>query len=279
MRYFIQLSYKGTHYRGWQQQAKVVSVQGTLIEAVAKMTHQRAHIQGCGRTDAGVHATRYYAHIDLPEGVFDNYDPVDRINRILPTSIRVLSWIQVADSADAQLHATSRTYRYLFHNYPSPFLEDTSYYLPELDKLDASAIDKALEILKEQRDFRALCIQPERHPHTRCKIYEAQFVRSDKGGYFEFTASRFLRKMVRLTVRNLLDVGLGILSVDDFRKHLIVDQSFERQLAIQPHGLHLWDVSYPFFSADSTQGILLGDKMINFAPAKKIKQHGINIRN
>ena len=269
MRYFIQLSYKGTHYRGWQQQATVASVQGTLIEAVAKMTRHRVHIQGCGRTDAGVHATKYYAHIDLPDGILGHYDPVERINRILPTSIRVQAWIQVAGTADAQLNATSRTYRYLFHSYPSPFLEDTSYYFPELAKLDTVLIEKALDILKAQRDFRALCIQPDRHPHTRCKMYQARFVRTDIDGFFEFTASRFLRKMIRLSVRNLLDIGLGTLSVADFEKFLTIDQAFPSQIAIQPHGLHLWDVSYPFLTVDSLEGSLQGDKMINFAPAKK----------
>ena len=56
-RYFIQLSYKGTNYHGWQIQPNAISVQEVLVKAFSTILREEIEITGAGRTDAGVHAS------------------------------------------------------------------------------------------------------------------------------------------------------------------------------------------------------------------------------
>jgi tRNA pseudouridine38-40 synthase len=64
-RYCIVVEYDGTPFVGWQRQAVGVSVQGALVDAIAKFSNEAVVVRGAGRTDAGVHATGQVAHFDL----------------------------------------------------------------------------------------------------------------------------------------------------------------------------------------------------------------------
>ena len=64
MRYFIELSYDGSNYRGWQMQPNEITVQQVLEESLTTLLRRDTKVVGCGRTDAGVHAEQFYAHFD-----------------------------------------------------------------------------------------------------------------------------------------------------------------------------------------------------------------------
>ena len=92
MRYFIHLSYKGTNYSGWQRQRNgLVTIQQTLEDALSKMLNNKTLIHGCGRTDAGVHASQYYCHVDIKQTL--DFDPVYRLNKMLPDDISIFEFI------------------------------------------------------------------------------------------------------------------------------------------------------------------------------------------
>ena len=74
MRYFIELSYDGTAYCGWQVQPNGESVQGTLQRALSLLLREEVPVTGAGRTDAGVHAAMMVAHFDVDKTEI-KYDP------------------------------------------------------------------------------------------------------------------------------------------------------------------------------------------------------------
>ena len=71
MRYFLELSYSGKAYNGWQIQPNAPSVQETLQRALSTLLRTPTGVVGAGRTDTGVHAAFYVAHFDVVEPLAD----------------------------------------------------------------------------------------------------------------------------------------------------------------------------------------------------------------
>jgi tRNA pseudouridine38-40 synthase len=65
MRYFIELSYDGSAYCGWQVQSSSCSVQELLESGLRFKTAFTGRVTGCGRTDAGVHAHQFFAQFNF----------------------------------------------------------------------------------------------------------------------------------------------------------------------------------------------------------------------
>lgn len=251
MKYFIKLSYKGTKFRGWQTQSNVVSIQQTIETALSRMTHQKVLIHGCGRTDAQVHANEYFAHVRF-ETHFD-YDPVFRLNKMLPNDIRIHAFFPVEESANAQRSATARTYRYFIHGSQNAFIHETSWFHPNFKNLNHDAIRKALKFMTCHEDYFALCKQPNSYPHTICYVKEAvlDYNEENNTASITITANRFLKAMIRIMVGRMIAIGSGKLTVEDFKSHLKNKEVFEPLTLAPPQGLHLIKVEYPFLNDKS----------------------------
>ncbi|MFT6338026.1 MAG: tRNA pseudouridine38-40 synthase [Saprospiraceae bacterium] len=247
MRYFLKLAYQGTNYSGWQRQVNTPhTVQETIEIALSKMLDNPIIIHGCGRTDAGVHATEYYVHLDIE--TLPTYDFISRINHILPDAISVSELIKVNPNANVQHDAKWRTYEYYFHLIKTPKLNHTSSYY-NYDDLDFDKMDLGIEIIKSTKDFRSLCKHPDLYKNTECIIKDARLDKLEGLERYKFTiiANRFLRGMIRYMIARLLDIGEGKLKVDDFEKQLNSKQSFEFPYHKQghPQGLYLSKIDYP----------------------------------
>ncbi|RME96996.1 MAG: tRNA pseudouridine(38-40) synthase TruA [Bacteroidetes bacterium] len=247
-RYFLQLSYQGTNYCGWQWQRNAPnSVQGSLQSALAQVLHQPVTVVGCGRTDAGVHASAYYAHFDLATPLPGRFRTI--LNHALPPDIAVQSVQPVSADLHARYSATQRTYRYYFHTHKQPIWHQTSTYLPFLEKpLDFEAMQAAATHLLHYDDFRAFCKVPDRHTHTRCTVVRAKLSHEEEPFVFEITADRFVRGMVRLIVAQLLEVGKGKITAIDFEQMLRTRQRPPHLVFAPPQGLYLTQVVYPTLS-------------------------------
>ena len=150
MKYFLHLAYKGTNYHGWQWQPNVISVQQVIEEALAKVfKKEKMSIAGCGRTDAGVHASQYYAQVKIEES-FD-FDPVFRLNKILPPDIRIYEMIPVVQNMHAQHSPISRCYTYYFHTQPNPFINDVSTFVEQ--ELDFEKMKSAVALLSKYENL------------------------------------------------------------------------------------------------------------------------------
>ena len=111
MRYFIDLSYNGTHYHGWQIQPNAVTVQATLNKALSVLLKSPTDSMGAGRTDTGVHAVQMVAHFDT-EVSFDTEQMSYKLNAFLPKDIAVNAIKNVQEAAHARFDAISRSYIY-----------------------------------------------------------------------------------------------------------------------------------------------------------------------
>lgn len=245
MKFLFHLSYKGTNYHGWQRQAHHPTVQQVLEDALEKMTGTKINCIGCGRTDAGVHASQYFCHIKVEEDF--SYDPVFRLNKMLPDDIVIHAIDKVEWNFHAQHDAVARTYTYRIHTEPDAFLNELSAFYTG-DNLDTGKIQAGLEVLARQRDFRAMCKQPELNKTTICDLTEARLDVSGDGNQLEFTftANRFLRGMVRILVAQLLEIGYGRLTVEDFENYFKTGKQPGRLKFAHPQGLYLSGVWYDF---------------------------------
>lgn len=247
MRYFFHIAYKGTRYNGWQRQKTGLSVQEVLESQLQRVLKQKVSCMGCGRTDAGVHASQYFFHTDMDD--VKDIDLLFVLNKNLPDDIVVYDFFPVEGWPHAQKDALFRTYDYFIHNEANPFLNDISTFYP-IEQINCEKIEQAVELIPSFNDFRGFCKTPDRHAHTLCDVKSVIFKMDHKKGrmHFQFSANRFLKGMVRLLVGNLLEVGQNRMSVETFKHHLASGEPPKFMNLAYPQGLYLSNVEYPFFN-------------------------------
>jgi tRNA pseudouridine38-40 synthase len=246
MRYFIHIAYQGTRYRGWQRQKNTgMCIQDTIEKAMTKILKRPIGINGCGRTDAGVHAQQYFFHIDLME-TFD-YDFINRLNLNLPHDIRVFDMRPVDDKAHARFDAFARTYEYHMHEFEHPFFYHWSSQV-NISQLNEEKMQESIKTLLGRNDFAHLCISPANNKSNICTVTEASMTIDPILGRLMcvFTANRFLKSMIRLIIARLVAVGEGKIEVNDFVKPIPNISLFNHNTIFYPQGLHLTKVLYPY---------------------------------
>lgn len=242
MRYFIELAYNGKAYFGWQSQRDAVTVQETIEKALFVLLQKPTAVTGAGRTDTGVHATKYYAHFDA-EKIGDINNLIYKLNSILPEDIAVYDIFKVPDEAHARFDALSRTYKYYVIQHKDPFLTGTSHLVK--NKLDVEIMNRAANSLKNYRDFKCFSKSKTDVKTYNCKVSEAYWEKTNDLLIFHITADRFLRNMVRAIVGTLLDIGLNKLGEEDLHK---IIESRDRQQAgtsVPAKALFLTGIEYP----------------------------------
>ncbi len=245
MRYFLQIAYDGTKFKGWQRQPNVPSVQQTIEECFSTIYRRKVVVWGCGRTDAGVHAKKFFAHIDFNEELTQN--AVFRINLMLPNSIIIQNYFEVPKTLHAQRSATSRTYDYYISLEKKPFNTPyiSRYYF---DDLDQGKMEKAVSLLMEYKEYRSFCKQPDLYKHTLCNIFKSEisFGENNTTIHFHIVANRFLRGMIRLLMARILEVGTLKVSLSEFESYLNEVEETKLKTRVYAQGLFLSDVTYDF---------------------------------
>jgi len=245
-RYFIELAYNGNNYHGWQIQPNARSVQGEIETALSNLHGKhRIEVVGCGRTDAGVHAHRYFLHTDLPR----HWEPkqlVFKLNRMSPPAIAFFNALAVAPEAHARFDAQRRTYRYFIHHRKNPFLKDQSWYVQQA--LNVSAMNEAAQHLLGVQDFSSFAKAHTDVKTNICEVFAAQWHADANGIFFEITANRFLRNMVRAIVGTLVEVGLDKINAAELPGIIAAQDRSEAFVSVPAQGLFLWEITYPFIA-------------------------------
>jgi tRNA pseudouridine38-40 synthase len=243
-RYLFEIAYNGSSFHGWQRQPNANSIQEAIENTFAKLhSGKEVPIVGCGRTDAGVHAKKYFFHVDLPE-IADKQYLVFKLNRMFPKDIAVFNIIQVNKDLHARFDAKKRTYRYFIHQQKDPFKDGLSLYFPQ--ELNYETMNSAAKLLLGKKDFGSFSKLHTDVKTNMCEVYCADWFISEKEIFFEISANRFLRNMVRAIVGTLIDVGMGKLTDNDIISILAAKDRQEASLSVPAHGLYLWDVEYDF---------------------------------
>ncbi|MBR7129250.1 MAG: tRNA pseudouridine(38-40) synthase TruA [Tidjanibacter sp.] len=243
MRYFAELSYKGTAYCGWQRQPNAPSVQQTIEEAISTILRENVEVVGAGRTDTGVHAAFYVAHFDTSKPIAQPEDFVYHLNALLPEDVAFGRIYAVAESAHARFDATEREYRYYIEPRKNPFTRATSWQLSA--PLDVEAMNRAAAVLLTTEDFTTFAKLGSNNTNNICHIFRAEWIEIECGMLvFVFRANRFLRNMVRAVVGTLVDVGRGKISPEEFAA-IVASRDLSRSSSSAPAaGLFLTDVRY-----------------------------------
>ena len=244
-RYFLQLGFHGKKFHGWQIQENAHSVQAELNGALKTLLGKETETTGCGRTDTGVHAHKFFLHFDA-DPISDEKDFLYHLNSLLPFEIAIYKIFKVEDGAHARFDATSRTYRYFIHSRKNPFLNDTSYFFPY--EVDINRMNEAAEILKAHSDFSCFSKSRTQVKTNICRIAKARWEEKDDQLIFEITADRFLRNMVRAIVGTLLEVGEGHISLEDFTAIIENKKRSGAGVSVPGHGLFLTEVTYTYLS-------------------------------
>lgn len=243
MRYFIEFSYHGSPFFGYQIQPNQRSVQQELEKALSTLLRSPIKTTGAGRTDTGVHAKQMFAHFDYEAPISDHL--LYQLNSFLPHSIAIKRIFQVKDDFHARFSAKYRTYEYYIALEKNPFSEELAWQHWRRP-LDVDKMNEACKILFEYDDFESFSKVGGDNKTTICRIFHAQWLRKGNELIFSISADRFLRNMVRAIVGTMVEIGSGKILPEDIRKIIEAKNRNAAGSSVPAHGLFLVEVGYDF---------------------------------
>jgi len=241
LRYFLEISFNGGAYHGWQMQKDAITVQQVLSEYIGIQLGEPVKCEGCGRTDAGVHARKYLLHFDSEHQLTADF--TGKLNSFLPADIRVNKIYRNLKKIHARWDALSRTYEYVISKGKDPFrqgLATVSY-----ESFDIGLMNEACRLLMKYEDFTTFSKTKGSQKSALCKIIYAQWTEDSQSYVFRITANRFLRGMVRLLVGTLLQVGSGKISPEEFEAIIGARDRKLSGKSVAACGLYFTDVKFP----------------------------------
>lgn len=244
MRIALGIEYNGQGFYGWQAQREVVTIQGTLEEALSKVANESIFLHCAGRTDANVHATGQVVHFDTrAKRHIDAW--IWGTNAHLPSSIAV-KWSRSVDhSFHARFTATARRYRYVIYNHPiRPAILSgrvTWHYYP----LDVDKMVQAGQFLLGEQNFNSFRSSQCNSKSPMRNVIEFTGWRSGDFVILEIEANAFLHHMVRNIVGSLLKVGSGVREPEWIQEVLAAKSRRAAAETAPADGLYLTAVRYP----------------------------------
>ncbi len=244
MRYFAEIAYNGKAYVGWQVQPNGMSVQQMINEALSTILNDKIEVVGCGRTDAGVHASRFFLHFDY-DGKFPKAF-LNRLNKFLPDDIAFYDLFEVGNDAHVRFDAYLRSYEYHMILRKNPYEINTAYYYPYPELPDLDKMNKAAALLLDYSEFKPFCKTNSDAKTMICQLSKAEWMKQDDFRWiFHISANRFLRGMVRLIVGMCINVGRGKMELDAVKKALDEQSMLHPSYSVPASGLYLTEVKYP----------------------------------
>ena len=241
MRYFIEFSYNGTNYHGWQKQPNASTVQEELTKCMSVLLKEEVELMGAGRTDTGVHAHQMFAHFDTLS-TFNSEKIVTKLNSFLSNDILIYSIYKVKGDTHARFTATARTYKYFVSNKKDIFNPNLHLVLKDLD-LDK--MNSSCSYLLGEQDFTSFSKVNTDTFTNNCDITKAVWTKEGDVFVFTISANRFLRNMVRSVVGTLLDVGIGKIKVEEVKKIIEKKDRCAAGTSVPAKALFLTEIKYP----------------------------------
>jgi tRNA pseudouridine38-40 synthase len=244
-RYFIEVSYKGTAYSGFQVQKNANSIQAEIEKALSVFFKQTFSLTGSSRTDSGVHAWQNYFHFDLVQPLIEKNGFIYNLNAILPPDIVVKRIFQVDENAHCRFDAVSREYNYFIYGDKNPFLEDRAYYFPF--SLDLKKLNQASQLVLLNTDFTSFSKRNTQVKNFICGIKESSWIQEKDTLVYRVESNRFLRGMVKGLVGTMLRVGTGKITLAEFENIIKNRDCTKADFSVPPHALFLMKVAYEIF--------------------------------
>ena len=241
-RYFIEVSYKGTNYSGFQIQQNANSIQSEVSKALQIFFRKDFQLTGSSRTDAGVHALQNFFHFDIDEPLNFENDFQYNLNALLPRDIVIKKIFPVKDDAHCRFDAVSREYKYFIFQKKDAFLQDTAFFYPY--KLELNKLNEAAQQIIIHEDFTSFSKRNTQVKDFICKILKSEWYIEEGVIIYNVVANRFLRGMVKALVGTMLRVGTNKISIIEFTK--IIENKDCNQADFSPPscGLFLNEVNF-----------------------------------
>jgi tRNA pseudouridine38-40 synthase len=250
-RFKLILEYDGTRYSGWQKQDDARTIQGSLLTAAAEIFAGEVDIQGNGRTDAGVHALHYVAHLEAvgtapkPEAI------MIRLNELLPPSIAVLAVEACHPRFHARHSCLGRSYLYQVSRRKTAFGKKYVWWVH--DHLDVAAMAEAAALFQGMHDFVSFAEKQELKKSTQVLVNASQVYEEDDMIIFRVVGSHFLWKMIRRLAGVLVEVGRHNFSVSDVEALLLRSSDVPTRFTAPPSGLFF---EHAFYDQDDLASFL-----------------------
>ena len=238
------IEYDGKEYNGWQKQPNKLNIQGTIEQAIKKVTGEDVDLMASGRTDSGVHALGQVANFKTNSNI-----QIDKIaialNSNLKKSIRILEAEEVDDRFHSRLTCKRKTYRYIINNseVQSAIYRNLETHIPI--KLNVEKMQEGAKYFEGEHDFKAFKASGTSSKSSVRTIYKAE-VKSKPNNriYIELTGNGFLYNMVRIIAGTLVEVGMEKIEPKDIKS--IIDSKDRSQAGktLPPQGLYLVKVEY-----------------------------------
>lgn len=239
----IEMSYDGTNYHGFQTQKNANTIQETIEKAFFRLTGEKTIIYGCGRTDAGVHAMKYFFNFKTNSRI-----PADKfpfaISPYLPDDIIFKNGYDVSEDFHARYNIKEKTYVYkiLNDNRPDPFLRNYAYFYPQ--QLNLEAMKNAAEKIVGKKDFRCFMASGGQVKTTVRTVKSLEIKKNGKLLEIYVSADGFLYNMVRIITGTLIGVGIGKLTPNDIEKAIESKKREDLGITVPPTGLFMYDIKY-----------------------------------
>lgn len=240
-RFFLEVSYHGANYSGFQKQHNAISIQGEIEKAFQVLQRDSVELTGSSRTDAGVHALQNYFHFDYEGEIHPQF--VYKINAILPKTIVALGIRPVGDTCHSRFDAISRRYSYHVYSSKNAFLQDRAYFYPYT--IDINQLNLAADILKNYADFSSFSKRNTQVKSFICSIDHSKWVYENNLLIYQVRANRFLRGMVRGLTGTMLQVGRGKVSLDELHDLIQAKDCSKAYFDVPAKGLFLEKVQFP----------------------------------
>lgn len=241
-RYFIEVSYKGTNYSGFQVQKNANSIQAEIEKALAIFFKQSFSLTGSSRTDAGVHALQNYFHLDSDIVFEEKKGFVYNLNCILPLDIVIKRIFEVNENAHCRFDAISRQYKYYIFRNKNPFLQDRAFYYPY--PLDIDKLNDAAKLLMNYKDFTSFSKRNTEVKDFICDLKKSEWIEEEETLVYSVEANRFLRGMVKGLVGTMLRVGTDKMTLNEFEDIIKKRDCTKADFSVDSKGLFLVSVNY-----------------------------------
>ena len=240
----LTIEYDGKDFNGWQKQPDKLNIQGTIEQAIERITGDKVDLNASGRTDAGVHAIGQVANFKT------NYElPIEKwplaLNANIKKSIVIKSAEEVEERFHSRLSCKRKTYRYVINNskYGTAIYRYLETHIPQ--KLDIEKMQQAVKHFEGEHDFKAFKASGTSSKSSVRTIYKAEVLQMpDERIYIELTGSGFLYNMVRIISGTLVDVGLGKIEPNAIPSIIDSKQRERAGKTLPPNGLYLLNVEY-----------------------------------
>jgi tRNA pseudouridine38-40 synthase len=261
-RFKMVIEYQGTRYSGWQVQKNARTVQGEIQGAIRKITDAATfELAGSGRTDAGVHALRQVAHLEISTPIPPETLRV-RLNDELPSDIHVLAIEPAQPRFHARHHAVGRSYLYQVSRRRTAFGKKLIWWVRE--GLDVGIMQQAATLFVGMKDCQSFSADDPEEKSMRVLIDRVQVKEVGDLILVRVEGSHFLWKMVRRIVGVIVEAGKGKLDPATIQRFFKVKSEEPARLAAPSSGLFLERVYYegdrrldavqPVFQVDSLGG-------------------------